>query len=82
MFDNIQKQSWKRLGVEDLPCQILKHALKLLRSSGQCWCEENRDVGRKATVQKQSPEFRRLLENKCGICVHRRKESTVRMARR
>lgn len=45
MFDNIQKQLWKRLGVEDLPCQILKHALKLLLSSGQCWCEENRDVG-------------------------------------
>lgn len=43
MSENIQKQLWKRLGVEDLPCQILKHALKLLRSSGQCWCEENRD---------------------------------------
>lgn len=46
MSENIQKQLWKRLGGEDLPCQILKQALKLLRSRGQCWCEENSDVGR------------------------------------
>ena len=36
MSENIQKQLWKRLGGEDFHCQILKQALKLMRSRGQC----------------------------------------------
>lgn len=37
MSENIQKQLQKRSGREDLPYQIVKHVLKLLKSRAKCW---------------------------------------------
>lgn len=65
--------------MEDLPYQIVKHILKLLKSRAKCrsgadkWISETDD-----RVQRQKPGFQGLLQHKCGILlVHREKKELI-----
>lgn len=44
MSENIQEQLQKRSGMEDLPYQKSKCALKLLKSCGGCWCDTDKQI--------------------------------------